>query len=62
MEASRTLGLGVWGCGQFSAGQGGLGTQADRDNDGWGGLFRHIPCSFPPAPPGPGERLPLSMG
>lgn len=33
-------------------GRAGWEPQADRDSDGWGGLFRHIPCSFPPALPG----------
>lgn len=63
MEASRTPGLESVGLWPVLSRAGGLGTQADRDNDGWGGLFRHIPCSFLPAPPpGPGERLPLSYG
>lgn len=45
VEGSRTPGLGALGCVPFSAGQAGW------DSDGWGGLLRLMPCSFPPAPP-----------
>lgn len=60
-EGSRTPGWERWAVASSQPGRVGWEPQADRDSDGWGGLFRHIPCSFPPTPPGLGELLPLPM-